>query len=408
MYPCGFLGTEMPYSPFPYNITWPEGYQPVYISHLGRHGSRYMTSGKDLDTLIQWLTEATVKKQITYFGKCLLNDLLSLSLLSQKKWGQLTPLGDKEQFYLAVRMYKRFPQIFNKKVFADSTYIKRAVQSMKCFTAGLYSCDNTITVEQQINKKADPILRFFDLNLQYLSYKKKGAWKSEQENFVNRCNIGRLFLSQFVSDISSLPLPCTTLASMIYNANCNCYNVFEASAMQHFFSRREMRYFWQNENCKNYLEKGPSGIGTNLPQDIAFGLLQNIITQTETALGTSTIGANFRFAHAETIIPFAALIGINHYGLQTDNLFAIPYFWRDSTVAPMATNIQFVFFQGLNKPTLVRVLYNEKDAFLPLPPQYPCFYKWTDVKAYFEQILSALPIPTQYDTIVQQVKYFKL
>ena len=43
-----YLGTETPYSFERFKIMPPpKGYKPIYISHLGRHGSRYITSGTE-------------------------------------------------------------------------------------------------------------------------------------------------------------------------------------------------------------------------------------------------------------------------------------------------------------------------------------------------------------------------
>jgi len=47
----------------------PAGYEPFYISHYGRHGSRYMTSNKHYDRLNRQLDTALTLDLLTEYGK---------------------------------------------------------------------------------------------------------------------------------------------------------------------------------------------------------------------------------------------------------------------------------------------------------------------------------------------------
>ena len=74
-----------------------------------------------------------------------------------------------------------------------------------------------------------------------------------------------------------------------------------------------------------------------------------------------------RFAHAETIIPFAALLKIPFLSDQSTPIEETFTYeknvWRGEIVSPMAANIQWDIFRptkdGEERPTLVRMLYNE-------------------------------------------------
>ena len=85
---------------------------------------------------------------------------------------------------------------------------------------------------------------------------------------------------------------------------------------------------------------------------------------------SQTNGESFlraRFAHAETIIPFGALLKIPFLtDLSTPIEETYTYennVWRGELVSPMAANIQWDIFRptiyGEERPTLVRMLYNE-------------------------------------------------
>ena len=80
--------------------------------------------------------------------------------------------------------------------------------------------------------------------------------------------------------------------------------------------------------------------------DISFPLLEDIITTTDMALEDETIGANLRFAHAETLMPFVSLIKVDSYGRQARDLLTIASYWKNSLVSPMAGKWECVFYQA--------------------------------------------------------------
>ena len=172
-----YLGTETPYSFERFKIMPPpKGYKPIYISHLGRHGSRYITSGTDAKELYEVLSDAGSKKMLTTKGYRLKSKVKHFLQLSNGKYGLLTMRGIQEEMGIGRRMYLRNPEAFGKEVEATSTYVTRAKQSMEAFLKGLGQFVSTSTFIATVNDEIDPILRFFDLNTAYLKYKKDGEW----------------------------------------------------------------------------------------------------------------------------------------------------------------------------------------------------------------------------------------
>ena len=57
------------------------------------------------------------------------------------------------------------------------------------------------------------------------------------------------------------------------------------------------------------------------------------------------------------------------------------------TLVPKAANLQLIFYRPVDKKgdVLVKVLYNEKEAKLPIKEAYPSFYRWKDVRDHFEK-----------------------
>ena len=121
---------------------------------------------------------------------------------------------------------------------------------------------------------------------------------------------------------------------------------------------------------------------------------------------TGNVSADLRFAHAETLIPFASLLKLCCCSKQTDHISKVAKIWCDSQVAPMAGNIQWIFYKSSHQGTiLVKMLYNEEVMTLPIRPYCKPYYLWEDVKAFYWYVISKLQIP-QVGSITEQVKYY--
>lgn len=404
-----YLGTQTPYVFSPTHYTRPpQGYQAVYINHVGRHGARDLTNPDGLTRLEQTLEDAQLKGALTPAGLMLRKQIAALKEVEQDEYGRVTPSGYHMEKGIAKRMYQKFPTVFGKRVDAVSTYVTQTKESMDAFleALGRYTDPEQFVVTH--NGKFDPILRFFDLNRAYLVYKVNGAWHEQIKRYAARQEVPRQVLSQFFIPAyrGNIKEP-LTLATDLYKAYSNQFDNSKNVGLGRYFSQWLLKYFWENSNLETYLEKGPSTVGENLPTDIAYPLLADFLITAHAALDKEDRSADLRFAHAETIIPFASLMGIQDASIQTNELGYVPCIWKDYEVAPMAANIQWVFYKKRGgQEVLIKVLYNEHEVFLPLASPIAPYYKWEDVSAYYIQKLQALQIPWE-EPLLEQVKNFK-
>lgn len=111
----------------------PAGYVPVYISHYGRHGSRYLLSGQDYTRPLQVLERADSSGVLSDKGRETMGKIRRMYAESYKRWGELTPLGAEQHKQIARRMFKRFPSVFRDSVWVDakSTVVIRCILSME-------------------------------------------------------------------------------------------------------------------------------------------------------------------------------------------------------------------------------------------------------------------------------------
>ncbi|MGL4738719.1 MAG: hypothetical protein ACRCW2_14800 [Cellulosilyticaceae bacterium] len=404
-----YLGTQTPYVFSPTHYTRPpQGYKPVYINHIGRHGARYLTNSDGLIRLQETLEDAQIKGALTPAGLTLQKQIARLQEIEKGKYGLLTPSGDQMERGIAKRMYQRFPEVFGKRVDAVSTYVERTKESMDTFLEELGRYTNADQFVATSNGKIDPILRFFDLNKEYLAYKVSGDWHEMVRSYAGRQEVPKRVLSQFFSPayMGNIKDP-LTLATDLYKAYTNQFDVGENVGLGRYFNPWTLKYFWENGNLEAYLEKGPSIVNQDLPTDIAYPLVADFLITSQQALDEGKRSADLRFAHAETIIPFASLLGIPGASMQTDELGYVPCIWKDYEVAPMAANIQWIFYKKRGTDEiLVKVLYNEREVKLPIPSVVAPYYRWGDVRKYYLQKLQTLQIPWN-EPLIEQVKNFK-
>jgi hypothetical protein len=117
-------------------------------------------------------------------------------------------------------------------------------------------------------------------------------------------------------------------------------------------------------DAEDFYTKGPAGVENGAATYAMAGqLLADFFDAAQAADGTRR--ATFRFAHAETIVPFASLLGMpgsfkqvaagQRYSYETNP-------WRGREVAPYAANVQWDSYRNADGRVLVRMLYNEKEA----------------------------------------------
>ena len=111
----------------------PEGKKPFYISHYGRHGSRYHTQEKSYDVPYHVLATADTLGKLTQLGRDVLRRVTLIRNDANQRWGELTPLGARQHQQIMRRMVERFPEVFAEgcTVDARSTIVPRCIMSME-------------------------------------------------------------------------------------------------------------------------------------------------------------------------------------------------------------------------------------------------------------------------------------
>ena len=117
----------------------PRGYKPFYISHYGRHGSRYAWDGGTYTRIHDRLLAASGAGVLTERGRQLLADFEAFYEIPLINTGDLVPLGWEQLRRIAETMGRDYPQVFRRggTVRARGSVSTRALVSMNSFTLAL-------------------------------------------------------------------------------------------------------------------------------------------------------------------------------------------------------------------------------------------------------------------------------
>lgn len=127
----------------------PAGKRPFYISHYGRHGSRYLDNRKGYDIPYNYLHKGDSPGKLTPLGKEMLQRMADIIKDAEGYWGTLSLLGQKQLRDIARRMVESFPEVFEGNVIIDahSTIVNRCIMSMAAATTQLAAMNPQLQIQ---------------------------------------------------------------------------------------------------------------------------------------------------------------------------------------------------------------------------------------------------------------------
>ena len=136
--------------------------------------------------------------------------------------------------------------------------------------------------------------------------------------------------------------------------------------LEQFITPEESAWFSYLSDAEDFYEKGPSLASQRATYAVAQPLLDGLFdeVQTQVVEGAGEHVAKLRFAHAETLIPLAALMQLegSRQSAQPGVLMSQANSeWRGGWVSPYAANVQWDVYRNAAGRVLVKMLYNEKE-----------------------------------------------
>lgn len=368
----------------------PERKRPFYISHYGRHGSRYLSNRKGYDIPYRALAKADSLGKLTPTGKDVLRQLREIIDDSEGRWGDLSELGKQQHRGIARRMMKRFPEVFEGKAHIDakSTTVTRCILSMGSAIQGMVASNPKLRV------KMDASLH----DMYYMNHQDKMlrgnmmtpvAKKAYDEYCRNREHNPRLMAILFNDSVyvrekvDEVWLNYYLLKTALIQQNTRMGSRIDFLDL---FSYEDIHQYWQKENAWWYFMYGPSLLNGGKQPYTQRYLLRQIIQEADSCIHLKKPGVQLRFGHETMVLPLTCLLELDHFGYQTLDLNELEsHGWWACLVFPMASNIQFIFYREnlFDKDVLVKVLLNEQEATLPIKSDIAPYYRWSDVRQYY-------------------------
>ena len=435
------LSNSLPYPEPDKSIKYtkaPAGYKPFYISHYGRHGSRYHHSADEYKYVAEAFAKADSANALTPLGRQMNVLAQTLKAEAMPRTGDLTQVGAHQHMGIAKRMAKNFPEVFRDRKAAGkkvAPHVKayastsgRCIVSMAAFIGELRVQFPKIEPELLSGKSYMPFICAFDWGK--LDYSKAPAYLAESDKLWQKVD-AKPFIKKIFADTAYAAKNID--ASALYNKLFEITDLFPGmdsalvasvekatgatvGKLREIYTPEERVTRWKAQNAWWYSLLGTSPlINKSNGTDFAKPTLQNILDEADTVLaGNEPVAATLRFGHDTGLLPLAALMQLPVASAKVSDLSKLHEQWTDFRIIPMAANLQVVFYRkgdaspapakaGTSPDVLVKVLYNEIEQTLPVPcgnapaatgadkpakqncPAAP-YYRWEDFRNFYSQL----------------------
>jgi len=374
----------------------PRGYKPFYISHYGRHGSRFHSKPSIYNNPYIVLAKADSLGKLTPTGRDVMHRLDVIRKDAENHWGDLTLLGARQHEDIARRMYERFPEVFKDSADIDarSTGVGRCVLSMEYALMQLVRLNPLLNIHHDASHRDMYYLNLQDKELFNLRKLKEAtqpyiAFRAHNNDFSHLLQTLFNDSSYVRKNIRSYEFgeQLMLVAAILQNVELgNTMTLFDV------FTQDEIYNTWKNGNAWWYIGWGASpATGGKMPY-LQRNLLRKIIEQADSCIQLPKTNVHLRYGHETVVLPLICLLDINGFGLVTDDLNQlVDKGWINYRAFPMGANLQFIFYRKSPKDRdpLFKLLLNENEAKLPLPAKQAPYYRWSDFRKYYLKKLDA-------------------
>ena len=321
-----------------YSQPAPKGYKVFYLSHYGRHGSRYLHNEREYDTLNVVLH----REKLTPFGEMVREQFDLYYPLLKGRATDLSEVGKMQHRMLASRMYKDYPELFRRGsvVYAVSSDIPRCLMSMHYFLGGLKECNKSLDVRADFNSSLVPLFR--------ASQVKKFPLKEFLEDNLDPVPLfEKLFECPQESFKGTDPY---MFAQTLFYYACHLEGVgIDDDFFDSVLSNQDLKSLHMVESEKFSYNRG-SLCKENLM--VAAPSLHEIILSADNDMQSGFPTVRLRFGHDNMIMNLMSLMSVRPFDKER----------FDCSDVPMASNIRFVFAKNKSGHVIIKIQYNESDV----------------------------------------------
>ena len=340
----------------------PKGYEAVYISHYGRHGSRYAYTESAYTVFFNLLSEGRRQDNLTPYGEALLERVQPFWDNVRYRVGDLTPIGWEQQQRIAEIMVKSFPTVFGKGSVVDacSSSSVRSILSMSSCCAALSRLSPQSSVYEHQGKTDIQATRP-NQGRNIFAYKGPALafpYPESSETFFLRHLPGyNDILARVFKDTDSC-LGSVNPYDLFFNiymlvAGQNSLPQEQRLDLSGLVTPQEFATLWEIDNYERFREY----FSYRTP---CSSIVDDMVEKADAALMGGVRGADLRFGHDHVLMALLMIMDIDDFDHIPEAADDLVYYFQTFR-SPMSTNIQMVFFAPKkNKPgdVLVKFLLN--------------------------------------------------
>lgn len=360
----------------------PEGYRLFYVSHFGRHGSRFLEGEERYASPLATLRRAADELLLTAEGERCLAIVESMAANAHSRWGELTQRGVREHRQIAERMYIRMPEIFaaeGTEVRSRSTLVPRCIMSMAANNERLKELNPSLNTLRDASRRWRDV---FDDNRMAHRHVNAAAEVAAAEWRMLNLDPSRLMRLLFKKPEHLDRRAQVEFMQELYTLWADEQDVdWSGESLATILDEEELVACWKCSNMRYYMPFGPSEYFAWRRHD-SRRAVTDLIERADAAIADPCPSADLRFIHDSGITSMMSLMGICELDYTTTDYATLHEHWAIYRITPMATNLQIMFYRSSSSDDiLVKLLLCECEVSLPLESRDRC-YRWSDVKSY--------------------------
>ena len=385
------------YQAYPYEANYkapsltpaPAGYEPFFINHYARHGSRWLIAESDYTFPVEALSKAEAAGKLTARGREVLALVREVEKASHGRRGELTQLGAEQHQGIARRMMENFPTVFagDASVTARSTVVIRCILSMQ----------NEINQLKAMNPRLRVTCDASEADMRFMNFYPDPAVDSARDEgfkimppYKAKLVKPEAMMKRLFTDLkwanANIDAPKLMITLFDVVSNLQSHHEWEKLDMyKGVFSLDDVYNLWCYNNMRWYIRSGTNPMNRRLGSWSQRNLLRDFITRADLAVARGDRGAAMRFGHEGNVLPFVCLMGLDGMDYETSDMWSLADRWPSYKVFPMACNVQMVFYRKAGSDDiLVKILLNEHEATVSgLDTDSFPYYRWSELRDHF-------------------------
>lgn len=374
-------GSMMPIDLHPFEAAslLPDSLELVTVRHVGRHGARFLSSGKKTAGPRKRLMEARREGKLTPKGEEFLRLLNLMDSIAAGRWGELDALGLEEQTAIGRWLARDYMADSITDVAAKASYVPRVVMSMYGACHGIVLQKPTEAwIQTSSGTDTNPLLRFFETDSAFLAYKvapnTKALLEAYSEAVMPEAPAHRLVEGLSRAEAQKLT---GEMRAVVSGFSATGHEIDRSR----WFTYEEYLACWKVSNFEHWLIRTATN-KSHIPALAATPLLEALAAPVphETQLF---------FGHAETLMPLLSLMGMEGCVAPEVKYTDVWRQWRDYEVVPLAACVTFIFAKGPSGKLYTLSLHNGRPV-SPAPGVAP-LASWSELRSAWHARVATLP-----------------